>query len=291
MSNALGSVFQLGAYVALTSERALICRLPIVVLAPLGGVSLLFNALFARFVLGDHFSVFYVGFLGIIAGAILIGLYGTVPEQPHDLTELLALFARRPFVVFASLLALAVAVVLVGAVTTEYSLERRMARQGLADAPQTPKTPRRRWRRPARRYSISTGVRGRASSDPPLATPPRRAATIAAPRAGTAAGDEPFPSLKIDIALANDTEAKAAANEALTATRIARVQLLIGCAYGALSGILSGMCLLFAKTAVELLVLTALGHNQFGHFQTWLILLVLVFALLLQVRLLRVGSI
>ena len=93
-----------------------------------------------------------------------------------------------------------------------------------------------------------------------------------------------MPSLKIDVGLANDADAKEAADAVLTATRIARVQLLIGCAYGALSGILSGMCLLFAKTAVELLVLTALGHNQFGHFQTWIILLVLVVALLLQVR-------
>jgi hypothetical protein len=46
-SNVLGTIFQVGA-------------LPIVVLAPLGAVSLLWNALFARFMLGDVFTPWMV---------------------------------------------------------------------------------------------------------------------------------------------------------------------------------------------------------------------------------------
>lgn len=46
-SNVLGTIFQVGA-------------LPIVVLAPLGAVSLLWNALFARLLLGDVFTRYMV---------------------------------------------------------------------------------------------------------------------------------------------------------------------------------------------------------------------------------------
>lgn len=41
------------------------------------------------------------------------------------------------------------------------------------------------------------------------------------------------------------------------------------------------MCLIFAKSAVELLVLTAAGANQFGRWESWALVLGLgVFALL-----------
>jgi hypothetical protein len=43
-------------------------------------------------------------------------------------------------------------------------------------------------------------------------------------------------------------------------------------AFAACSGTLSGMCLLFAKCAVELLILTFASHgadNQFKRFQSW----------------------
>ena len=56
------------------------------------------------------------------------------------------------------------------------------------------------------------------------------------------------------------------------------VRLALGMAYGSVSGILSAHCLLLAKSAVELLVRTIVDHhNQFNRWQSWIILLGLVF--------------
>lgn len=101
LSNILGSVFQ-------------IASLPVVILAPLGAVSLLWNAFFARFLLDDEFSRFMIlGTLLIVAGAILIGLYGIVPEPTHSLDDLLRLFGRKSFVVYFTLLGVAVLAILI----------------------------------------------------------------------------------------------------------------------------------------------------------------------------------
>lgn len=45
------------------------------------------------------------------------------------------------------------------------------------------------------------------------------------------------------------------------------------------------MCLIFAKSAVELLVLTAAGSNQFGRWESWALVLALGVFGLLQVLL------
>jgi magnesium transporter len=62
---------------------------------------------------------------------------------------------------------------------------------------------------------------------------------------------------------------------------VTRTRLLIAISYASFSGIISGMCLLFAKSGVELLLLTIRGHNQFWRWQSWMLLFALgVFALL-----------
>lgn len=43
----------------------------------------------------------------IAAGAVLIGYFGVVQEPNHSLDDLLALYARPPFIAFASVFALA----------------------------------------------------------------------------------------------------------------------------------------------------------------------------------------
>jgi magnesium transporter len=69
-----------------------------------------------------------------------------------------------------------------------------------------------------------------------------------------------------------------------------RIRLLRGMSYGAISGILSAHCLLLAKSAVELLVRTiADKHNQFNRWQSWMILLGLVFLALTQLYYLHRG--
>lgn len=72
--------------------------------------------------------------------------------------------------------------------------------------------------------------------------------------------------------------------------RISRARLIRGLAYALISGILSAHSLLVAKTAVELLVRTVVDHNnQFNRYQSWLILLTLVFFALTQLYYLHLG--
>lgn len=96
----MGSIFQIAA-------------LPIVILAPLGAVSLLWNAVFARLLLGDVFSPWMaIGTLFIAGGAVLIAIFGIVPEPTHSVEDLLRLFSRPAFIVYFSLLGVVVIVCL-----------------------------------------------------------------------------------------------------------------------------------------------------------------------------------
>ena len=72
--------------------------------------------------------------------------------------------------------------------------------------------------------------------------------------------------------------------------RGSRLRLLRGLAYALISGILSAHSLLVAKSAVELLVRTIVDHvNQFNSYQSWLILLALIFFALTQLYYLHLG--
>ena len=79
----------------------------------------------------------------------------------------------------------------------------------------------------------------------------------------------------------------------LTRMRIShtpRIRLFRGLAYGCISGILSAHSLLVAKSAVELVVRTIIeGTNQFNRWQSWVILLGLVFLALTQLYYLNRG--
>lgn len=100
-SNLFGTIFQIGA-------------LPIVILAPLGAVSLLWNAVLSRILLGDFFTTStLLGTFLIALGATLIAIFGVVPEENHNLAELLQLFKRPGFVVYITLMSVAVSAVLV----------------------------------------------------------------------------------------------------------------------------------------------------------------------------------
>lgn len=69
-----------------------------------------------------------------------------------------------------------------------------------------------------------------------------------------------------------------------------QIRLLQGLAYGGISGILSAHSLLVAKTAVELLVRTIIDrHNQFNRWQSWAILMGLIFLALTQLYYLHRG--
>lgn len=63
---------------------------------------------------------------------------------------------------------------------------------------------------------------------------------------------------------------------------LSRTPLLLALSYASFSGVLSGMCLLFAKSGIELLLLTINGDNQFWRWEAWLLVLGLVVCALLQ---------
>jgi hypothetical protein len=93
----------------------------------------------------------------------------------------------------------------------------------------------------------------------------------------------PFPATVPPLAVKTDIHPGHPSHEAPVSAGVERAHLLIGVAFGCISGSLSGMCLLFAKTGVELLILTVVGDNQFGRWQSWIIVLLLLVTALLQV--------
>ncbi|CAH1758462.1 10564_t:CDS:2 [Entrophospora sp. SA101] len=78
ISNIIGSVFSIG-------------YLPIIILAPLGAVTLVFNAFFAKLLLGDVFTK-----KSFIA-------FGVVRESAHSLEDLIELYKRPAFIVYFSI--------------------------------------------------------------------------------------------------------------------------------------------------------------------------------------------
>lgn len=74
----------------------------------------------------------------------------------------------------------------------------------------------------------------------------------------------------------------AAAAAAMNDPAIRRTCLGLAVAYGGASGTLSGACLLFAKSGVELLVLTIEGDNQFDRWQSWFLVATMLAVALLQ---------
>jgi magnesium transporter len=68
-----------------------------------------------------------------------------------------------------------------------------------------------------------------------------------------------------------------------TDAQIRRARTWIAVSYASVSGILSGMCLIFAKSGVELLVLTVSGQNQFWRWESWVLVGGLIIFALLQI--------
>ncbi|CAO3671070.1 unnamed protein product [Umbelopsis ramanniana] len=78
-----------------------ISYLPIVVLAPIGAMNLVFNAIFAKIMLGDPFTKRTAyGTALIVLGAVLIGGFGVVQEPNHTLEDLIQLYKRPTFIVY-----------------------------------------------------------------------------------------------------------------------------------------------------------------------------------------------
>ncbi|KAF7310910.1 hypothetical protein HMN09_00634200 [Mycena chlorophos] len=246
-SNVIGSLVQIAA-------------LPVVVLAPLGAISLLWNALFARLLLGDVLSPWMVlGTFLIAGGAILIAVFGIVPEQTRSLEDLLELFRRPAFIAYFSVLGFVVIVCLVITHLAEYSLSRRVSRANLGSLspPQSHSAPS--VQIPANPSTLTTSVTTTVSE---AVTTERTPLLDRKSNASTGSLRTPLDTPEM--------------------RSIHRGRVILAISYASFSGILSGMCLLFAKSGVELLLLTIGGDNQFWRWQAWVLLLGLVAFALLQ---------
>lgn len=218
-----------------------------------------------------------------------------MPEQTtHTLDELVAFYTRTPFLVWISLLSLALLGVLGLAHATEWALERQSNQ-----APLTPRTPNRRrvrrWSQPGARPAAPplsfTRPTPTADTEPGYGTFEQTRLTTGA----NSHGSKPRPELSVDPA----AEAKGECE--VSEAAMEKTRLVLGVAYGGASGTLSGLCLLLAKTGIELLILTVVGQNQvrlalvfvrvailltlfvqFGHVEAWIIVFVLLFAAILQ---------
>ncbi|KAF9822173.1 hypothetical protein IEO21_00167 [Rhodonia placenta] len=255
-SNLFGSVFQ-------------IASLPVVILAPLGAVSLLWNAFFARILLGDVFSIWMlIGTLLIAGGAVLVAVFGIVPEPTHSLEDLLMLFNRPVFVVYFSLLGIATVVCLAITHIAEYSYTRKMALPAVSP-PLSPLIA------PNSHPSIlTTTTTASHTADPSERTP----LLDRKPRARSHShGRSKSPSLS-----GTTSNQSILSNAIIFTTQSTRTPLFLAASYASFSGIISGMCLLFAKSGVELLMLTIAGDNQFWRWQAWILLLSLGICALLQ---------
>ncbi|CAO3665173.1 unnamed protein product [Rhizopus stolonifer] len=92
--------------------------LPIVILAPIGALTLVFNAIAAQCVLGDPFDQRKImGTFLIVLGTLFLGLFGVVTEPEHDIDDLLKLYKKPGFIAYFSTLE---CVVIAGALVTHY---------------------------------------------------------------------------------------------------------------------------------------------------------------------------
>ncbi|KAJ1980257.1 hypothetical protein H4R33_005522 [Dimargaris cristalligena] len=247
-----------------------ISLLPVIVLAPLGSVTLISNAIFAKAILGDRFSPqAIVATCLVVAGGLLVGAFGTIPLPTHSLEDLLNLYRRPAFITYFSLLELGVFLLMLLA----FSLQSRIDSLKATQAPN-----------PLSTYPSSDSTM---SSDPtiPLLLP----ADPPSPLDDTALHPHSSPSLS-----STDTQFFVPQGTSCTqcGSRLAlpHLELLCGLLYGILSGMISSQSLLFTKSGIELLLITLLeGDNQFGNPVTWLIVGALVFTALLQLYYLNRG--
>ncbi|SAL96567.1 hypothetical protein [Absidia glauca] len=200
-ANIIGSVFSIG-------------YLPIVILAPIGAMGLVFNAIAARLVLGDPFSKRSIlGTLLIVIGALLVGLFGVIPEPDHDIEDLIRLYKRPAFIVYFSILETFIVTTVLLSHYGE-SIFNRIEKSGFQD----------------------TG--------------------------------------KWLAGWINPADFK----------------MCIGISFGVMSGNISSQSMLFAKSGIELIILTVVHKmNQLQYALTWILLIMMVVTAILQLFYLNKG--
>lgn len=218
---------------------------------------------------------------------MLIAMFGIVPEPTHSLEDLLYLFSRTAFVAYFSLLGVVVIICLVivrkqmpcvdwrtndpilSSLQThlvEFSLAKRIAHARTSLSMTTTPTNDNDEEEEIRGENNATVMMTGISDVAAEATVGERTPLL---------DRKSYRSSSTSSLLHEDFEPQ-------FERKIKRTRLGLAIAYASFSGILSGMCLLFAKSGVELLVLTFGGDNQFWRWQAWMLLLGLVVFALLQ---------
>lgn len=285
-------------------------------------VSLLWNAFFARLLLGDVFSRYLViGTILIAGGAVLIAIFGVVPEVTHSLAELLELYARPSFIIWVSLQFAILVAILGTAHWQEARLESRLQdiyialptsddelEAGFASPLAPKRTPKantgrpkkvRRWSTPPAYLTLNADPDSPASLQQSQPNTPAAAASPALPGSRgnngnrhVSFGPAQYRSPTVNSMLSESQykrstgaaqKERSSIRPRLPQDRAEKMRIWLGIAYGSASGTMSGLCLLFAKTGVELLVLTVMGQNQFKRWESWMIVLALLVCALLQV--------
>ncbi|KAK4512790.1 uncharacterized protein ATC70_003497 [Mucor velutinosus] len=202
-ANIIGSIFSIG-------------YLPIVILAPIGAMGLVFNAIAAKIVLGDPFKRnTVIGTLLIVIGALLVGLFGVIPEPDHDIDDLIRLYRKPAFIAYFSILEF---VIITGLLTTHYF---------------------------ERMYYLMESA----------AMPPTNMGKLIG---------------------------KWVTMEDL--------KKYCGISYGVLSGNISSQSILFAKSGLELIILSVVfDKNQLQYALTWILLVMMVLTAILQLYYLNKG--
>nr|ODN86916.1 hypothetical protein L203_03689 [Cryptococcus depauperatus CBS 7841] len=265
VSNIFSTIFQLDT-------------LPIVILAPLGAVSLVFNALLARIILGDRFGVNWVIGTALVAGgAVIIAIFGVVPDEKHGLDELLVLLRRPTFVAFFSVVLVATCAVLITSHLTTFHVDASLKISTTASGSNTPLSyspsdyasphspPPIPFRVTNARHSSDTHDRERAMGKTPINVNHMKL---------------PFSvkRWKLWPLFSFSRSSQKRASKSLSSPSQAHTLVLCGLAFAASSGTLSGLCLVLAKAVVELLMKTVdhwrtgEGQNEFTRFQTWILL-------------------
>lgn len=207
----------------------------------------------AHVLLGESFtSAMLLGTVFIATGAVLIAIFGVVPDGNHSLDELLSLWVRPAFVVFFVIVCLAILLVLASAHMTVWRIQRRGIRLPDDETPSNYASPRNEAAIPFR---------------PTNDVSPRSSISSITPIQGT--------DKTVRFADALETSED-------------RTLTFCGLAFAAVSGTLSGLCLVLAKSAVELVIATidhwstGRGQNEFTRIQTWFLVAGLALAAVLQ---------
>ncbi|WWC89144.1 uncharacterized protein L201_004062 [Kwoniella dendrophila CBS 6074] len=290
ISNIFSTIFQLDS-------------LPIVILAPLGAISLVYNAILARLMLGDKFGkIWLIGTFLISLGAVLIAIFGVVKEEHHNLNEILKLFKRNSFIAFFTIISFLTASVIIISHIISYQVHRQVSKIQLpsdsgrstpisivpsnyaSPHPTSPAIPFK---------SRSTGnnqnmqrINSISSVDQPLISNPGVGIFNIDDNDGKKSRQKKHNLSSLEISSSSENQI-ANSNDGLDEKQKRRL-FLCGLGFACASGTLSGMCLVLAKAAVELLVLTlnyfttGKGENEFKKIQTWFLVFGLIICAILQ---------